>query len=265
VTGGSSGLGKELARILYEKGAKVYLAARSREKAEEAINDIQKSTSVPQSGELIFLSLDLADLAAVKEAAQHFLRQESTLHVLFNNAGVMLPPKNSKTAQGYELQFGVNCIGTYVFTMLLTPLLEKTAKISAPSTVRVVWVSSTAIEASYALEGGIDLDNVDFHQELPPWTVYAVSKAAGFFHATEYAKRYKDAGIVSVPLHPGIVHSDLWRFQRGLGLFLMKTLLFHPTILGTYTVLFAGLSPKVTIERTGQWGKSNSHDITTPV
>ncbi|KAI4858712.1 NAD(P)-binding protein [Hypoxylon rubiginosum] len=253
VTGASGGVGKELTRILYNKGGRVYVAARSEEKATKAIDDIRKTVSSSNNGELIFLPLDLADLTTIKASAHNFLRREEKLHVLFNNAGVMHPPAGSKTAQGYELQLGVNCLGTFLFTKLLTPLLVETAKTEPPATVRVVWVSSTAIEAAYGLEGGIDIDNLDYHKPLPLWTTYAVSKAGNFFHGTEFARRYKADGVVSIPLNPGILDSDLWRWQGRLAHAFFKMVLLHPPILGAYCELFAGLSPDVTLEKTGKW------------
>jgi retinol dehydrogenase-12 len=82
VTGANSGMGHELARTLYAKNAKVYVACRSEEKGIKAIESMKK-TAPKSNGELVFLSLDLADLAKVKAAAQKFLAQESKLHVLF--------------------------------------------------------------------------------------------------------------------------------------------------------------------------------------
>jgi retinol dehydrogenase-12 len=95
--------------MLYEKNAKIYIAARSEEKAIKAIEDIKRAS--PTSTEtLVFLYLDLSDLNKVKQSAESFLAQEGTLHVLFNNAGVMVSPSvpPAKSAQGYELGLGVN-------------------------------------------------------------------------------------------------------------------------------------------------------------
>jgi len=139
VTGANCGIGRELARILYVKNAKVYMACRSQEKATVAITQIKEAA--PRSkGELVFLSLDLADLTKVKVAAQGFLRQESKLHVLFNNAGIMVGPGEPplKTVQGHELALGVNCIGAFLLTKLLTPTLIATARSELANTVRVI-------------------------------------------------------------------------------------------------------------------------------
>jgi NAD(P)-dependent dehydrogenase (short-subunit alcohol dehydrogenase family) len=115
--------------MLYTKNAKIYIAARSQAKALSAISSIK--ASYPQStGSLSFLHLDLADLSTIKASGQEFLSKEPKLHVLFNDAGVMLPTEGSKTAQGYEQQLGVNNVGTFMFTKLLTPTLERQLRLS---------------------------------------------------------------------------------------------------------------------------------------
>jgi len=251
VTGANTGVGKELAQLLYAKNAKVYVAARSQEKATKAIEDI-KMAAPQSSGDLVFLSLDLADLSTIKKSAQEFLSKESKLHVLFNNAGVMNPAQGSKTAQGYELQLGVNDIGTFMFTKLLTPILVETAKTEPKGTIRVVWVASSAAEGM-SPPGGVNMDNLDYHEDKAAMHKYGVSKAGNYFHATEFAKRYRAAGVVSIPLNPGNLNSDLWRTQGSLSSKFLRTFVLHPSIYGAYTELFAGLSPQVTIEKTGDW------------
>jgi len=100
VTGAASGLGFELAKILYVAGGTVYIAARSVSRCEGAIEKIKAQTSEQKSeGKLKIMVIDLADLGTVKGAADEFLRQETRLDVLVNNAGVMLPPTGSKDKQ----------------------------------------------------------------------------------------------------------------------------------------------------------------------
>ena len=210
-------------------------------------------------GELIFLHLDLADLSTIKSTVDEFLSQQSRLDVLFNNAGVMDPPAGSKTAQGYELQLGVNCIGTFMFTKLLTPILASTAKSAKSSgSVRVVWVSSSAADV-LSPWGGVPVESLDnYHNSwaAPGPMKYGVSKAGSYYYGTEFAKRYTAAtGIVSVPLNPGNLDSELYRHQPWPIRLFMRTFILHPVILGAYTELFAGLSPEVTVEKSGSWGK----------
>jgi retinol dehydrogenase-12 len=101
VTGSNTGVGKEVAQILYSKHAKVYIFARSVEKANKAIESI-KQVFPHSEGELHFINLDLNDLRTIKSSAEQFLSKETKLHVLFNNAGLMQPPAGSTSAQGYE-------------------------------------------------------------------------------------------------------------------------------------------------------------------
>ncbi|KAL7908292.1 hypothetical protein GGI35DRAFT_57468 [Trichoderma velutinum] len=252
ITGANTGVGKELAQILYAKNARVYIAARSEEKALAAMKEIE--TSSPQSsGKLAFLQLDLADLTTIPASAQKFLDSESKLHVLFNNAGVMNPGKGSTTKQGYELQLGVNNIGTYFFTKLLSPILVETAKSEKSGTVRVVWVSSSAAESPAVPKGGVDMKTIGKRAEMSDFTNYALSKAGNYLHAVEMAKRFKDRGVVSIALNPGNLDSELWRTQTAIASRFLKTFFLHPPKYGAYTELFAGLSPDVTIDRSGDW------------
>jgi retinol dehydrogenase-12 len=252
VTGSNTGVGKEVARILYSKHAKVYVAARSEDKSKKAIEAIK---AAPQSkGELVYIPLDLSDLTTIKASTEHFLSKETKLHVLFNNAGVMTPPQGSKTAQGYELQLGTNNVGTFLFTKLLTPILISTAKTVLPSTVRVVWVSSSGAELLGEKGLGVPMDNLDYHIEKDTRYKYGVSKAGNYLHGVEFAKRYKAQGVVSIPLNPGNLNSDLTRHESTLFKLGTKTILYPP-VNGAYTELFAGLSPEVKIEKSGVWGK----------
>ncbi|RYP67411.1 hypothetical protein DL771_007242 [Monosporascus sp. 5C6A] len=255
VTGSNTGLGKEVAKILYSKNAKVYMMARSEEKTRKAIDSIKMA--VPESaGDLVFLPLDLADLVSVKTSAGEFLRREQRLHLLFNNAGVGYPEKGSKTKQGYELQLGVNSIGTFAFTKLLTPTLVSTAKDSPPNSVRVVWVSSSAAEA-ISPKGFVE--NLRHIEKKGAFDQYCTSKLGNYFHATEFAARHKADGVLSVPLNPGNLDSDFWRTQGAITACILRKTLLFPPIYGAYTYLFAAFSSQITSENSGHfvapWGK----------
>ncbi|TAQ85334.1 hypothetical protein B7494_g6342 [Chlorociboria aeruginascens] len=250
VTGASSGVGRELAQILYSRNAKVYIAARSAERAEAAIQSI-KTTFPESTGELVYLHLDLDDLTTIKTSAEEFLGKEQRLDVLWNNAGVMVPPQGSKTKQGYELQLGTNTIAPFLFTQLLTPTLVSTAKTTPPGRVRVVWTSSSVAEG-FSPKGGVDMDNLDYKTDRLAWHKYGVSKAGNVLHAKEFAKRYSGDGIISVTLDPGNLRTDLQRHVPWWQYAVIK-LLLYPPIFGAYTELFAGLSPEVTLEKNGAW------------
>ncbi|EME38052.1 hypothetical protein DOTSEDRAFT_57652 [Dothistroma septosporum NZE10] len=256
VTGSSGGVGKEVAQILYSKNATVYIAARSEEKAIAAITSI-KTTHPSSKGTLTFLHLDLSDLTSVKNAASIFLSRENALHILFNNAAVAMPPAGSKSAQNHELQLATNCLGHYLFTRLLTPLLASTAKSSPPNSVRVIWVSSSAAEVMSHNPGGVPLSKLDdLSGNVPVWRLYGISKAGGYLYATEYAHRHSASdGIVSVSLNPGNLDSDLGRHVPKAINWVFKQFFLHPSVMGAYTELFAGFSESVTVESVegGKW------------
>lgn len=98
ITGANSGVGFELAKILYAANAKIYLAGRSEKRVLEAIRLIRDETPLSQ-GDLVWLPLDLSDLASVKMAAKEFLSKEKRLDILWNNAGVMCTPTTDQSEQ----------------------------------------------------------------------------------------------------------------------------------------------------------------------
>lgn len=188
-------MGKELISILYERNAKVYVAARSETKAMAAIHEVERS--LPGStGQLLFLHLDLSDLSTIEKSAQTFLERESRLDVLWNNAGVMMPAQGSVTTQGYELQMGVNALGSFLFTKFLHPTLAATARTAPRNSVRVVWVSSSA--AVMAPSPAIDFDNMDYKKDESALNKYMRSKAAMVVHSSEFARRTAGEGILSI-------------------------------------------------------------------
>ncbi|OKL64712.1 hypothetical protein UA08_00525 [Talaromyces atroroseus] len=254
VTGSNTGIGKEVASVLYSQHARVYVAARSAERAATAIADIEKL--YPDSkGSLEFLRLDLADLSTIKGTVEEFLAKENKLNVLFNNAGLQTPNPGT-TKQGYEIQLGVNCLGTFLLTKLLTPILIQTAQAEqsyASNSVRVVWVCSAGTEMGAEKSVGLHMDNLDYHIAKDGMYKYAISKVGDYLYGVEYAKRHRKDGIVSVPLNPGNLASDLYRDQTNWLFRMFLMLITHPVKLGAYTELYAGVSEDVTIEKSGSW------------
>ena len=252
VTGANRGLGKEVTQILYSRNAKIYMMARSEEKTQEAIASIKK-TFPNSTGELVYIHVDLADLSTIKQSADEFLRRESKLDILFNSAGVGYPAKLSKTKQGYEKQLGINCVGPFALTKLLTPALVAAAKTAAPNSVRVVWVSSSAAEAVSPKNFVTNLEKVDKMSALEQ---YGTSKLGNYFHAVEYAARHRRDGVVSVSLNPGNLQTEFLDEQKGTFFsWFAHTALMYPAIYGAYTILFAGLSHEVTLDKSGSYGK----------
>ncbi|CUA76945.1 hypothetical protein RSOLAG22IIIB_06409 [Rhizoctonia solani] len=247
VTGGNAGVGKETCKALLNKNAKVYLAARSKSRADDAIEWLKSETNGKAP---IFLELDLGNLASIRKAAEEFKSKEQELHVLFNNAGVMAPPVDQRTADGYDLQFGTNVLGHYFFTTLLIPILIHTAKNSplAHGHARVINTSSSAVY--FIPKGGIvwetlgtDASSAQAAKKLGTNSLYAQSKLGNVLFSNELAKRYAEQGIISSSLNPGNLQTDLqrhlpWLVGKILGLFL------YPASYGALTQLWSGTMPE---------------------
>jgi NAD(P)-dependent dehydrogenase (short-subunit alcohol dehydrogenase family) len=146
---------------------------------------------------LNYLHLDLNHQEGIKPSVEEFQSKEKMLDVLWNNAGVMWPPQGSKTKQGYEMQLGTNCIGPFLFTKLLTPLLRSTAKKEAEGSVIIVWVSSSAAHLA-APTYGVDMNNLDYVKGKSPSAKYAVSKSGDILYGLEFQKRYREKGVACV-------------------------------------------------------------------
>lgn len=198
VTGANAGIGFETALALFEAGAHVVLACRSSEKAEEALVKIQ---AISGKGTLEMGVLDLSSLTSVKQFADLILQKHPQLHLLINNAGVMTPPE-SKTAEGYELQFGVNFLGHFALTGHLYPLLNAT-----PNS-RIVTLSSLAY-----LNGTIDFDNLKSEKDYDAMREYCGSKLADLLFSVELQRRITATGDqpLSLASHPGATMTELIR------------------------------------------------------
>jgi NAD(P)-dependent dehydrogenase (short-subunit alcohol dehydrogenase family) len=251
VTGSNTGLGKEIAQILFSKNAIVYMMARSESKTMDAIKAIREVVPGSQ-GSLHFIRLDLSDLSSIKSSVDTFLGQESKLHVLYNNAGVGFPEKGSKTKQGYELCFGVNCLGPFLLTRLLMPTLVSTAEGSIPGSIRIVWVSSSAAESLSPENYVARISRLD---EMSQLDQYSFSKLGNYLQGVECAARHKADNVLSVSLNPGALDSEFWRTQGSLMTWLLRVTVLHPPVFGAYTNLFAGFSSEVTLDRSGSYSK----------
>ncbi|NJK81521.1 MAG: SDR family oxidoreductase [Chloroflexaceae bacterium] len=196
ITGANSGLGYETALALAGKGAHVVMTSRSMQKGEAARTLILKQ--VP-GATVDVLTLDLASLASVRAFAETFSSRYQRLDMLFNNAGVMAPPRQ-ETADGFEMQFGTNHLGHFALTGLLLDMLLKT-----PAS-RVVTTSSSAQFA-----GTIKFDDLQGVKSYSRYGAYGQSKLANVLFAFELQRRLAAAGasIISVAVHPGLVRTNL--------------------------------------------------------
>jgi NAD(P)-dependent dehydrogenase (short-subunit alcohol dehydrogenase family) len=254
ITGGNSGIGYALSKILYAAGGTVYIASRSASKIEKAIETIKTSTTSPTTGVLKPLILDLADLSTIAPAVSEFLKAEKRLDVLFNNAGVSRQPAGSVTAQGHEMHMGTNNLGPFLLTKLLLPLLTQTAASSPPNSVRVIWTSSAIIDLA-SPPGGLLLAELEPGRHSRDLNRnYASSKAGNWFLASELSNRFgKEKEVVSVALSPGTLRTPAW---DGAG-WVMKLLMapfFHEPEMGALTLLWVGFSDEVKVGDGGKYG-----------
>ncbi len=192
VTGANSGIGRATATELAQRGAKVFITARSEEKAKPVLDELGDNVES--------LQLDLGDLDSVRQCAKEFLSRDEPLHALVNNAGVA--GQRGFTASGFELAFGTNHVGHFLLTNLLLDKLKE----SAPS--RIVNVSSVAHYSA----SGIDYEAVRKPtKNITGLPEYAVSKLANVLHAQELARRLDGTGVTTYSLHPGAIASNVWR------------------------------------------------------
>lgn len=197
VTGANGGLGLETARALAAAGAHVVMAARNQDKAAEAVADIRRG--VPDAS-LEVVALDLGSQASVREAAERILAAHEKIDILVNNAGVMGIPER-RTADGFEMQLGVNHLGHYALAALLMPALLRA------DAARIVTVTSTAHHTGRA----VDPANPHLEGRYGPWRAYGQAKLANFHFGIGLQRRLEAAGapVASLIAHPGLSNTDL--------------------------------------------------------
>ncbi|KAF5854969.1 hypothetical protein ETB97_010474 [Aspergillus alliaceus] len=200
VTGGNAGIGKTTVAGLASRGARVYMGARSAEKAENAITDLKRELGNPRA-DIVFLKLDLTDFKSVVEAARELRSKETALHGLINNAGIMGVPF-SRTKDGYEIQFQTNYLSHWLFTYHLLPLLQSTA-LPQPGTARIVNVTSDGHER-FRLKEGIRLDDPNLESE------------SAMLNAVYGPKGKKPSGIIVAAVHPGHIDTNLNKQATGM-------------------------------------------------
>ncbi|WFD29800.1 hypothetical protein MSPP1_000813 [Malassezia sp. CBS 17886] len=263
VTGGNAGVGYYTVLALLRKNAKVYLAARSEERAREAIAKLEKEDGV--KGSVEWLPLDLASLKSIKQAADMFLQKKTQLDMLFNSAGVLLPKVcvqgpatdarklGEKTTDGYEIHMGVNALGHYYFTKLLIPALLASAKATPARPPRVCFTSSIA-HRWFTTSKGFDPED---YAQVNAWRpvgmpaaarAYGTSKLANVLTANAMKREYGAQGIVFVSANPGNLRTELYRdYRQGVDRALLGAVwrtFLYPQELGCVTQLYAVTAPE---------------------
>jgi NAD(P)-dependent dehydrogenase (short-subunit alcohol dehydrogenase family) len=235
VTGGSSGLGQETARVLAERGAYVILTARDMPKGEAVAAGIRASTG---NQHVEVEELELGSLKDVRAFAHRVLGRHRALHILVNNAGVMACPQ-AKTADGFELQFGSNHLGHFLMTCLLAPALRQ----AAPS--RLVSVSSRGHHMSPVV-----FDDVQFERRpYDKWRAYGQAKTANVLFAVGLERRLGDRGVHANALHPGAIMTELSRHLQAEDFQFLQNRTrgtkFKSVEAGAATSVFAATAPEL--------------------
>lgn len=212
ITGANSGIGKQTARAMLERGARVVLACRDVAAGTAALSEL---TAAPVPGTGVVRALDLSDLTDVARFARQSAQEDGPLTGLVANAGIMAGPRRS-TAQGYELQMGTNHLGHAALVSLLWPQLD-----AAPR-ARVVLVSSVAARGG-RLDATMTRETLVDPVPYAAQRVYSNTKQANLLHAQELHRRASSAGrsILVLAAHPGISATNLLARQlreQGLGL-----------------------------------------------
>lgn len=241
ITGANTGLGFEAAKVLAAKGARVLMACRSKVKAEAAMQSIRQQTP---DADLAFVKLDQSDFSSVRNCAE-YVKQEARLDVLLNNAGIMIPPYE-KTNDGFESQFGVNHLGTFMLTCLLMD------KVLETENSRVVVTSSLAHKGAEIFYNDI---NAEQGYKAMPW--YKQSKFANILFMYELDRRLKARGAstIAVGCHPGVATTELTRFLP------KWVMLFEPLVKAVFNDPAQGAWPTL---MAATWEQAKSGDYFGP-
>lgn len=242
VTGASSGIGTETARVLALRGVHVVMAVRNMAACREVKKAIVKE--IPNA-KVQAMELDLSSLASVRKFASEFKSSGLPLNILINNAGIMATPF-MLSKDNIELQFATNHIGHFLLTNLLLETMEKTARESSKEG-RIVNVSSRRHQFSYP--EGIRFDRINDQSGYNRFSAYGQSKLANVLHTNELARRLKEDGvdITANSVHPGAITTNLFRhisFFSGLVGLLGKYVIKNVEQ-GAATTCYVALHPHV--------------------
>jgi retinol dehydrogenase-12 len=234
ITGATSGIGRSAALALAGCGAKLFLLCRNAERADETRAEIADQTG---NRDVEIMIADLASQDDIRRAVAAFLARGEPLHVLLNNAGVMLTQR-TETRDGIETTFAVNHLAYF----LLTNLLLERLVASAPA--RIVNVSSDA----HKLGGPLDFEDLGARRRYSGMGVYGRSKLANLYFTTELARRLAGTGVTVNALHPGAVRTGLGQNNDAPILKLLTGLvrpLFRSPEKGAETAVWLCASPEV--------------------
>eukprot|EP00250_Pteridium_aquilinum_P006961 c16776_g1_i1 orf=385-1401(-) len=211
ITGATSGIGAEAARVLAKRGARLVIPARNLKRAQLLRERLLQA--IPNA-RIIALELDLASFSSVRSFAAHFLRLNLPLNILINNAGVCCRTFK-KSDEGFEMSFATNHLGHFLLTNLLLERMVESARVGGVEG-RIVNVSSCL--HTWVGSPGIHIPSLHNPHSFVESMSYAQSKLANILHAKELARRLEEAGanVTANSLHPGIVKTNITRDRGGL-------------------------------------------------
>ncbi|XP_064202191.1 retinol dehydrogenase 12-like [Anguilla rostrata] len=239
ITGANTGIGKETAKDLAKRGARIIMACRDMGRAESAHKEVVEDS---KNQNIVVRKLDLADTKSIREFAEVINKEEEQVNILINNAGIMMCPF-SKTVDGFEMQFGVNHLGHFLLTHLLFDLIKK----SAPA--RIINLSSMA-----HAWGTIKLDDINSEKGYSDKKAYGQSKLANILCTRSLAQRLQGTGVTVYAVHPGVVQTELWRHLSAplkVTFAVMKPFT-KTSVQGAQTSIYCAVAPELENE-TGQY------------
>jgi NAD(P)-dependent dehydrogenase (short-subunit alcohol dehydrogenase family) len=232
VTGATSGIGWETARVLARAGAEVVLAARDDAKGQDAVRRIRE---VVPTAQVKHSKLDLSSLESVRDFASR--EADQPLDILINNAGAMATMQRQTTVDGFERTLGTNFLGPFALTGLLLPALLKT------QSPRIVTVASAA-----ASQGKLDLKDIGMEKRYALNPAYSRSKLADLIFAVELQRKIQQSRthLMSIACHPGFAITNLQSAELSLGIKLiaaiLKPIASHDAAHGALPTLYAATS-----------------------
>jgi len=232
ITGATSGIGKVTALELAKKGHAIYMLVRNTPKGERVKEEIVTQTG---NKNIYVIRCDVSDLQTVREAADELKEKLFGINILINNAGSAFSEKQF-SRDGYEMTFALNHLGHFLLTQSLMPLLQR-------GQARIINISSQGHQRA---KPNFD----DLKWEHTPYKVmkaYGISKLYNIYFTKSLAERYKDKGIVSYAMHPGVVNTNIWDGVKGIGkLFvsILKLFMITPEK-GAETIIYLATQPKL--------------------
>ncbi|XP_057442916.1 short-chain dehydrogenase TIC 32 B, chloroplastic-like isoform X2 [Lotus japonicus] len=237
ITGASSGVGAETARVLAKRGVRVVIGVRDLRKGKEVRDNILKESP---NAEVILLKIDLSSFASVHRFCSQFLALDLPLNILINNAGIF----------SQNLEFSEDKIEMTFATNYLETLLDKMIETAEKTGVEGRIINVSSVIHSWVKRDGFHFNDILNGKSYNGTRAYAQSKLANILHAKEIARQLKErnARVTINAVHPGIVKTGIIRAHKGLltdSLFFIASKLLKSKSQGASTTCYVALSPKL--------------------